>query len=31
VLPDAEPLPAALALMRLRSAGDAEHPVLRHA
>jgi DNA-binding transcriptional LysR family regulator len=31
VLPDAEPLPAALALMQLRSAGDADHPVLRHA
>jgi DNA-binding transcriptional LysR family regulator len=31
VLADAEPLPAALALMRLRSAGDADHPVLRHA
>lgn len=31
VLPDAEPLPAALALMQLRSAGDADHPALRHA
>jgi len=31
VLHDAEPLPAALALMRLRSAGDADHQVLRHA
>jgi len=31
VLPDAEPLPAALALMQLRSAGDADRPVVRHA
>jgi DNA-binding transcriptional LysR family regulator len=31
VLPDAEPLPAALALMQLRSAGDADRQALRHA
>ena len=31
VLADAEPLPAALALMQLRSARDADHQALRHA